>query len=123
MTILGFLSVAFAGGLGAVCRLLLDGIIQERNSGRFPWGTVTINVTGSFALGCVVGVAAGAPLPGSFAFVAGTGFLGGYTTFSTASYETVDLLREGRWCAGAANGLGVLVLAVLAAAAGFWITR
>ncbi len=122
MTVLVFLGTALAGGLGAACRLLLDGLIQGRTTGRFPWGTITINLTGSFALGCVIGLAGGELVPGGIAFVLGTGFLGGYTTFSTASYETVKLAREGRWAASAANGLGVLVLAVLAAGCGLAVT-
>ncbi|TSD58010.1 fluoride efflux transporter FluC [Aeromicrobium piscarium] len=122
MTALVFTATALAGGLGAVCRLLLDGLIQGRASGRFPWGTIAINLTGSFALGCVMGWAGGELVPGGIAFVVGTGFLGGYTTFSTASHETVRLAREGRWAASVANGLGVLVLAVLAAGCGLAIT-
>ncbi|MBM9465343.1 CrcB family protein [Aeromicrobium sp. YIM 150415] len=122
MTALVFTATALAGGLGAVCRLLLDGLIQGRASGRFPWGTIAINLTGSFALGCAMGWAGGELVPGGIAFVVGTGFLGGYTTFSTASHETVRLAREGRWAASVANGLGVLVLAVLAAGCGLAIT-
>lgn len=122
MTALVFTATALAGGLGAVCRLLLDGLIQGRASGRFPWGTIAINLTGSFALGCAMGWVGGELVPGGIAFVVGTGFLGGYTTFSTASHETVRLAREGRWAASVANGLGVLVLAVLAAGCGLAIT-
>ena len=120
MTALVFAATALAGGLGAVCRLLLDGLIQDRASGRFPWGTITINLTGSFALGCAMGWAGGELVPGGIAVVVGTGFLGGYTTFSTASRETVRRARQGRGVASVAHGLGVL--AVLAAGCGLAVT-
>ncbi|MGB3375639.1 MAG: CrcB family protein, partial [Microbacterium sp.] len=79
---------------------------------RFPWGVMLINITGSLALGLVVGM-----LPGA-AFVIGAGFLGGYTTFSTAMIDTVALWRDGARGASALNAVGMLVVAIAAAAAG-----
>lgn len=112
------LLVALAGGLGAVARLVLDGSLTSRTRGRYPVGTFLVNVTGSLLLGLVAGLAAGALLPPQWALVAGTGFLGGYTTFSTAVVETVRLAGARRWLAAVAHGLGMLGLSVLAAGVG-----
>ncbi|MFT4136714.1 fluoride efflux transporter CrcB [Microbacterium sp.] len=122
MTPLLFLAIAAAGGLGAACRLFLDGVITTaatRNA--LPWATIVINLTGSFLLGLVSGLAAGHLLPDPAHLILGTGFLGGYTTFSAASFETVRLLQERRWTAGLVNGLGVLAAATAAAGAGLWL--
>lgn len=109
--------VAAAGGIGAACRLLVDGLVSSRLSGRFPLGTALINVAGSFLLGLVV------TLDPQGMAVIGTGFLGGFTTFSTASFETARLAIDGRRGAATAYGLGVLVLAVAAASVGYALGR
>ena len=121
MTPLIFVFVALAGGLGAASRLLLDGIIRVRLSSPLPWATVIINVSGSFSLGVLAGLAAGQLVPDASYAVIGAGFLGGYTTFSTASFETVRLLQERKWLAATLNGLGVLAATTLVAALGLWI--
>lgn len=121
MTPLLFVAVALAGGVGSAARLLVDGLIRTRWASSFPWGTTVINLTGSFLLGLVTGLAMAHVLDDAWKVVIGTGLLGGYTTFSTASVETVRLLRAGRLRAGLANGLGMLVGAVLASALGVWL--
>ena len=120
MTLLLFAAVAAAGGLGAALRLFLDGLLKEHTSDRFPYGTAII-LTGSFALGVVTGLAGSVWLPADIAAVIGVGLLGGYTTFSTASYETVRLAQEGRYRAAVLNGLGMLVACTLAALLGIWL--
>jgi len=117
MNALVFTSSALAGGLGAACRLALDGLIRSRSRGAAPWGTITINLSGSFALGMVIGLG----VSDGWQLIAGSGFLGGYTTFSTASFETVRLMQERRWVAGVAAGLGVLVAGVALAGFGLWL--
>lgn len=121
MTPLLFTLVAIAGGLGAVCRFALDGAISARTSGALPWGTILVNLSGSLALGFVAGLTGALVLPESVHLIAGTGFLGGYTTFSTASLDTVRLLQERRLGAAAANGLGVIVGASVLAGLGLWL--
>ncbi|GAA1493835.1 fluoride efflux transporter FluC [Curtobacterium herbarum] len=116
MSAVVFLGVAAAGGLGAALRFVLDGAVNRGREFRIPVGTLTINVTGSFLLGVVTGAAG--HLGVVPVAVLGTGLLGGYTTFSTASFETVRLARSGRTTAAAVNGLGMLVVSVAAAAAG-----
>ena len=112
--------IALAGGLGAVARLVLDGVARQRLS-SYPVGTLLINLSGSLLLGLVAGLVAGSVLPEQVRLVAGTGFLGGYTTFSTASVETVRLLRDGRRTAALLHGLGMLVGAVALAGLGWWV--
>ena len=109
------LLIAVAGGLGAASRLVVDGLVRDRVSTSFPWATVLINVSGSFLLGLLVGLGAG----DRWQAVVGTGFLGGYTTFSTASFETAGLLLDRRPLAATASGLGVLVACVAAASGGY----
>lgn len=123
-------ALCLAGGLGASARLMIDGLItaistRGRGAGRpeFPIATFAINVVGSFVLGLVVGLGRQGLLPAAAVSILGTGFLGGFTTFSTASLETVRLLGRGRWWAAAGCGVGMLAAALVAAAAGFALTR
>jgi CrcB protein len=121
MTVLVFIATALAGGIGAALRFFLDGLLKARTRATFPYGTALVNLTGSFALGVVAGIAANGWLAPEVAAVVGVGLLGGYTTFSTASVETVRLAQEGRYRAAVVNGLGVLVACTLAALAGVWV--
>ena len=121
MTPLLVLAVAVAGGLGAVGRLVLDGVTRSLVRVNFPFGTTVINVTGSFLLGLVTGLALANGLPAEWRAILGTGFLGGYTTFSTASFETVRLAQQRRYRAAAFNGVGMLLLALAAAGLGLWL--
>jgi len=113
------LSICVAGGMGAALRLILDGLIRARVKSTYPVGTTVINVTGSFLLGLVTGLATSQLVPNQWQLVLGTGFLGGYTTFSTASFETVRLIEDRRYVAAAFNGLGMLLICTAAAAFGF----
>lgn len=115
------LAVAVAGGIGAVSRFVLDGAIKGRLRRSYPVGTTVINVTGSFLLGFVTGLASAHLLGGEWRLILGTGFLGGYTTFSTASFETVRLALERRWGPALLNGFGMMAAAFLAAALGLWL--
>lgn len=103
---------AACGGVGAAARYLLDLGIARLAGTRFPWGVMAINISGSLALGLVVGM-----LPDAV-FVIGAGFLGGYTTFSTAMIDTVALWRDGARRASVLNAVGMLLASVAAAAAG-----
>ncbi|MEA2590071.1 MAG: fluoride exporter [Actinomycetota bacterium] len=107
-----------AGAVGAPARYLLDDAISSRTQGVFPWGTLAINVSGSFLLGLLTGLALFHGLPATPRLVLGTGFCGAYTTFSTFTYETVRLAEEGAVNEAVRNALASLVLAAAAAAAG-----
>lgn len=115
-----FIALALCGGLGAAARYLLDGWVQRRTGGSYPWGTMLINLTGSLVLGFLTGLVTARLAPPAWQLVLGTGFLGGYTTFSTASVETVRLLQDDRRQAAVLNGLGTLVGATVAASVGLW---
>ncbi|MGN6445707.1 fluoride efflux transporter FluC [Amnibacterium sp.] len=113
------LAIALAGGVGAAARLVLDGVVRGWLGTRYPWGTAVINLTGSFLLGMLTSLAVTIALPQLWSLALGTGLLGGYTTFSTASFETVRLVQERRWAAAVGNGVGLWVLAVLFAIGGY----
>ncbi|MFS0716401.1 fluoride efflux transporter CrcB [Arthrobacter sp. 1P04PC] len=110
--------LGLAGGLGAASRFLLDGLIRSRVRAALPVATIVVNVTGSFLLGLIAGAVGAHAAPAELQLIAGTGFLGGYTTFSTASFETVRLVQSGRSGLALVNGLGTALAAVGAAAAG-----
>ncbi|MBC9954610.1 CrcB family protein [Leucobacter sp. cx-42] len=112
--LLAFGCVALGGGIGAVLRHVVDTLVQGRIRARYPVGITIVNLTGSFVLGLLVGFATPVPLM----LLLGTGMLGGYTTFSTASLDTVKLVRERRYGAALANGVGMLVAAVCCAILG-----
>ncbi len=127
MSPLDLLLVSLGGGVGAALRFWLDGLVKGRVRGTalagFPLGTLVINVSGSLVLGLLTGAGESGALPLPMVAVLGTGMMGGYTTFSTASVETVQLLRSGKTRTAVLNGLGMLVVSVGAAALGLLIGR
>lgn len=113
------LLVSLAGGAGAAARFLVDTAIPVRIRERFPLGTFLINVSGSFVLGLIAG-----PLSATaWGPIFTVGLLGGYTTFSAASLETVSLFEGGRRARAFIYGFGSVALSVAAAALGVAITR
>ncbi len=118
------LLIALAGGLGAAARFVADGVVARHNPFPFPLGTVVINATGSLLLGLLTGaVIAHSGGPNAVQLILGTGFLGGYTTFSTASVEAVRLAASTRALTlSFAHAAGMLLLGLGAAALGLWLT-
>jgi CrcB protein len=112
------LGIALAGAVGAPTRYLVDGVVVERTGARLPVGTFVINVTGSFALGLLTGLALYHAFPSTPRTILGTGFIGAYTTFSTFAYETVRLAEEGARRAALRMLLASLVVPALAAGLG-----
>ncbi|WP_104111496.1 fluoride efflux transporter CrcB [Arthrobacter sp. N199823] len=115
-----FWAVAVCGGLGAATRFSIDSAVINRVRLAFPWVTFSINVTGSFALGLLTAWLTGALAAPEWVLLLGAGFLGGYTTFSTTSYDTIRLLNERRYIASLLNLFGTLLAGVAAAALGLW---
>jgi CrcB protein len=107
--------LAILGGLGAMARFLLDGAVSSRAGRAFPFGTLAVNLTGTFALGALYGAAVG----GDALRLAGVGFLGAYTTFSTWALEAHRLGEDGRTRLGIANLLVSLALGLACA----WLGR
>ena len=121
MTPLVFALLAIAGGAGAAARFFVDGLLRTHLRTKFVWATTIVNVSGSLVLGVLTGIALANFAPHEIGIVLGTGFLGGYTTFSTASYETLQLIRQRRLGASLMSGFGMLVIAVIAALLGLWM--
>lgn len=118
------LVLALGATLGALLRYYGTLWATAHFGAGFPYGTLLINVSGSFILGCFLTLASGplAQRPLLHLFVA-TGFCGSFTTFSTFSYETVALLARGDFIAGAANALGSLALGILGVVLGAALIR
>jgi CrcB protein len=110
------LLVLLGGAVGAPARYLTDQAVQRLHATEFPWGTWTVNVVGSFVLGLVVSTG-----PDWVETLAGAGFCGGLTTFSTFGYETVRLREEGETALAVANVAGSLAAGLVAAALGWWL--
>ena len=113
--------IFLGAGLGGVARFALSGLVAHHFGESFPWGTLIINVTGSFIIGFFATLTA--PPDGKF-LVNGTarqfvmtGILGGYTTYSSFSLQTLNLARDGQWLHAAANTGGTLVLCFI----GVWL--
>jgi len=110
--------IALAGAVGAPARYLLDGYVMQRTDSRAPLGTLVINVTGSLLLGFLTGLALYHAFPDTPKTILGSGFCGAYTTFSTFTYETLQLAEEGERGAAARNVAASFVFPALAAALG-----
>ncbi len=89
------LLVAAGGAIGAAARYLAGLWIAARLGAEFPWGTFFVNVTGSFLIGIILVLVEGGTLPPGARLFLAVGILGGYTTFSSFSYETLQLLAGG----------------------------
>jgi CrcB protein len=110
------LVVGLAGAVGAVARYLTDGMVGDRTSGSFPFGTFTVNCLGSAVLGVVTGLAWYHGLGGRAHAVVGVGFCGAFTTWSSVTWETVQLAGRGRSSLALVNMVGGLVSALVVAA-------
>jgi CrcB protein len=108
--------VALGGAAGSVLRFVLGGLIQRGVPMGYPWGTIVINISGSLLLGLLMSYMLASPGASAEArALLATGFCGGYTTFSTFSYEFIALVQGGDW-RGAGVYLGVTLLGSLVAA-------
>jgi CrcB protein len=115
--------IAIGSALGGVCRYLVGGLVQRGAGPGFPAGTLVVNVTGSFLLGLLLRYGLETPsLTPEVRALLTVGLCGGYTTFSTFSYETVALLEDGQWSRAAvyvalslALSLGATLLGLVAA--------
>lgn len=119
-----YLWVATGGALGSVGRYWLSSAVTARVGESFPWGTLLVNVTGSFAIGLLAaltrteGHALASPAVRQF-FMAGV--CGGYTTFSAFSLQTLDLLTAGKWLAAGGNVLLSVLLCLVGVWLGYWL--
>lgn len=108
-------ALGLAGGLGALARFPLDGLVSERTGSELPAGTFFVNVSGALVLGLLIGVS----LEGDALAIVGTGALGSYTTFSTWMLESQRPGEDGAYRAMAINLVGSLAVGIGAA----WLGR
>ena len=118
------LAVALGGALGSLARYFVAGAVQSAAWSGFPWGIFVVNISGGFIMGVIVELCALKfnLVPEVRAFLT-VGILGGYTTFSTFSLDSVLLIQRGAWGAAAAYMVGSTMLSVLALFAGLWLVR
>jgi fluoride exporter len=112
-----YLLIALGGALGSVARFFLSGVVASHFGTTFPWGTLIINVTGSFVIGFYATLTA----PDGRVFASGhsrqffmTGLCGGYTTFSSFSLQTLNLARDGEWLQAGGNTVGSVIACLVA---------
>ena len=112
--------IAAGGALGSIARFFLSGVVANQFGATFPWGTIIVNVTGSF----VIGFYATLTGPEGRWFVSGnsrqffmTGICGGYTTFSSFSLQTLNLADDGEWFRAGAN----VMLSVISCLVAVWL--
>jgi len=121
---LAYLWVAIGGALGSVGRYWLSGLVAARFGETFPWGTLVINVTGSFVIGIFAALAIPEGRMDSQSRLFATQFLmigvcGGYTTFSSFSLQTLNLLREREWLYAGGNVILSVILCMIAVWLGY----
>lgn len=114
---INYLMVFIGGSLGAVCRYAISIQMKRIVSTEFPLATFLINLLGSFLLGLLLSAGA----DGLMQLLLGTGFLGGFTTFSTFQIENVMLFKKGSYAMLIAYAAASAILCILAAFMGFWI--
>jgi CrcB protein len=117
-------AVVAGAGIGGGLRYILSSWIAERWGASFPWATFLVNISGAFLLGVVVGLSVERSLiPPAWRLFLGVGILGGYTTFSTLSYESIALMQRGLVMQGALNMFGSAVAGLAAVVAGILVGR
>lgn len=119
-----YLLIALGGAIGSVARHWLSGVIAERYAHAFPWNTLAVNVSGSL----IIGVLAALTEPGGRALASPAvrqffmiGLCGGYTTFSSFSLQTFNLLQDRQWLYAGGNILLSVLLCVAAVVLGYWL--
>ncbi len=118
------IAIAFGGAVGSVLRFWLSTVIQTRFTTNFPWGTLSVNAIGSFLIGMLLVIIqqrfAGNEILRGMIII---GLLGGFTTFSTFSLETIQLLQSGFWNKALLNIISSIVVCLVATLVGMGIGR
>jgi fluoride exporter len=111
-------AIAMGGAFGALSRYAMGSWVQGMAGSAFPWGTWTVNAVGSLALGFAMIWLTHTLASSELRHFVVMGFLGSFTTFSTFSFETVEMLQEGFWLRAGSYALGSVVVGLLAVVAG-----
>jgi CrcB protein len=115
-------TIALAGGLGALARYSLTGFTHRLTAWDFPVGTLLVNVVGCFVFGFLTPLLAErAHIPEAWRMGVIIGFLGSFTTFSTFGFDTIDLAQNGDWGKAALNVFASLLLGCCGVLAGLWL--
>ncbi|MGA0845666.1 MAG: fluoride efflux transporter CrcB [Luteolibacter sp.] len=113
--------IFIGGGLGAVARVALANAVTRRVGDSFPWGILSVNLIGSLAIGWIAAVVGSAhprmPVDSEMRSFLMLGLLGGFTTFSSFSYQTMEMLRAGEWLKAGGNVIASVSLCL----AGAWL--
>jgi fluoride exporter len=118
------LLIAGAGALGSLSRYALSGAVYAALGQNFAYGTLVVNVVGSFLLGLLMQIGLNTDLiPPHLRTAAAIGFIGAFTTFSTFTYETVQFIQDGAWSTAFLNIATSLILGVAAVFAGIFAGR
>ena len=121
---MSLLLIGLGGFAGAISRYLVDGFVTDRTAGAFPWGTMAVNLSGSFVLGLLFAMTAErAILPADIRTPVMIGFIGAYTTFSTFMLESWVLIENGSYLPAVANLGGSVLLGLAAVLAGLTLGR
>jgi fluoride exporter len=121
-----YLWVGLGSALGGMGRVWLSSVVASRMGDGFPWGTLIVNVSGSFAIGLIAALTgpngrwAGSSRVSLFLM---SGICGGYTTFSAFSLQTLNLVREGYWRQAGMNAIASVALCLVAVWLGYWAGR
>ncbi|BAJ62372.1 fluoride efflux transporter CrcB [Anaerolinea thermophila] len=116
--------ISIGAVFGANARYWLGVWAAQRWGTTFPWGTLIINLSGSFLLGLFMTLVTGRyPVDPHWRLLVAVGFFGAYTTFSTFTYESINLFLKGQWLAGLLNVVGSAVLGLLAAGIGVYLGK
>jgi fluoride exporter len=119
-----YLLVVIGGGTGALARYVAASMIMTRFGGKFPLGTLVINVTGSFLIGFLMTILAERfKLDPNWRILLVVGFLGGYTTFSSFEWETYSSVRDGGLWTGMLNIVSSVILGYVAVTLGSMLAR
>lgn len=119
-----FLWVGLGGFIGANARYFFGSVIASRLGILFPYSTFIVNLTGAFLIGVILTILTDHAVADPFwRQLIVVGFLGGYTTFSSYTFEAVTLIQDGRWGTALAYVIGSNVLGLIACFAGIWLVR
>lgn len=117
-----YVLLASGGAAGTLLRYFLINSIQT-NSSQFPWGTFSVNLTGSLIIGIVAGLLTGQNVSDEWKLFVFAGLLGGFTTFSSLAIETLFLLKSGQYLIAAVYMVSTNIAGLLLAIAGFMASR